>query len=345
MMKRLSPNLLAIAICSATALLAGCNDSNDDNNTSTTPAASSETVKGTAATGKAFVGKVEIINSKGEKSSAVNIKADGTFEVTVPKGAPYLIKASNKDSGGGVDAPLIDLYSYLADASKAVNVTQLTTQAVYDANGQTNLENLYKDWATSYTRLTEEKLLAAAKRVAANLDTVLAAKFTAAGVDSKTMNVFTIPFTAAHGTTAGTGLDKVLDGVTISGFNSCNAGGCTISYSFFDATYVWKYDISTTGYNITFNGGGTGPIGSGQKCTVNMDYSYSINGFSGNANYKICYDNFPANAACSAGNGTLSNILSNFSIPGATGSVKINKYTYSAVASCPADAIKVAYNP
>lgn len=258
-MKRLSQSLLAIAICSATALLAGCDDNDDNNTTGTTaPVATTETVKGTAATGKAFVGKVEVINSKGEKSSAVTIKADGTFEVTVPKGAPYLIKASNKGTGGGVDAPLIELYSYLADASKAVNVTQLTTQAVYDANGQTNLENLYKDWATSYTRLTQDKLLAAAKRVVANLDTVLAAKFTQAGVDAKTTNVFTIPFTAAHGTTAGTGLDKVLDGVTIAGFNNCNAGGCTISYTINDATYNWKYDISTTGYNITFNGTGPG---------------------------------------------------------------------------------------
>lgn len=343
-MKRLSQSLLAIAICSATALLTGCNDNNDDNNATTSPAATTDTVKGTAATGKAFVGKVEVINSKGEKSSAVTIKADGTFEVTVPKGAPYLIKASNKGTGGGVDAPLIDLYSYLADAGKAVNVTQLTTQAVYDANGKTSLENLYNSWATQYSRLTEEKILTAAKIVAANLDSVLAAKFTAAGVDAKTLNVFTIPFTAAHGTTAGTGLDKVLDGVTITGFNNCNAGGCTISYSFFDASYVWKYDISTTGYNITFNGG-TGPVGSGQKCSVNMDYSVTVPGVPAiNDIVKLCYENFPENAACAAGNGTLANLVAAYNIPGAVGTIKINKYTYSTVSSCPAGAIKFTYN-
>lgn len=344
-MKRLGYSLLTVAMCMGTAALVGCNDNNDNNSGSTTTPATTETIKGTAATGKAFVGKVQVINSKGEKSTLVSIGADGTFTVTVPKGAPYLIKASNKDTGGGVDAPLIDLYSYLADASKAVNVTQLTTQAVYDANGQTSLENLYNSWASQYNRLTEEKILTAAKRVAANLDSVLAAKFTAAGVDAKTLNVFTIPFTAAHGTTVGTGLDKVLDGVTITGFNNCTAGACTISYSFFDAAYTWKYDISTTGYNVTFNGNGTGPVGSGQKCLVNMDYSATLAGFPPvNAAYKICYDNFPANASCAAGNGTLSNLVTNFNIPGAVGTVKINKYTYSAVASCPADAIKYSYN-
>ncbi|MFZ3194196.1 MAG: hypothetical protein WA154_13445, partial [Moraxellaceae bacterium] len=91
-------NTLCCAILvGASMLLVACNDDDPktSNTTPTTPAAETAKIEGVAATGKPFVGKVEVVNAQGKKSSAVTINADGTFSVDVPKGAPYLIRAFN----------------------------------------------------------------------------------------------------------------------------------------------------------------------------------------------------------------------------------------------------------
>ncbi len=230
-------SLMGVAILTGAAtLLTACGGGGgSDTPPSTTPGVQVDTINGTAATGKAFVGTVVVVNKDGLASAPAPIAADGTFKVNVVKGAPYLIKASNGKTG---DA-LVELYSYLADAQKRVNVTQLTTQAVYDANAQAKLADLYAQWATRHAALTQAKIDTAAKKVAANLNTQL----TAAGLNPKAISIFNDYFRANS-----TGIDKVLDQVKIS--YNCNIGSCNVNYIVNGFAFDWNYSIDVSGYNI-----------------------------------------------------------------------------------------------
>jgi hypothetical protein len=345
-MKTVNPKSLALAVCiGSMTLLAACNDSdNNDNPAPAKPApVTTETIKGTAALGKAFVGKIVVKNKDGKESTPVTINADGTFEVTVPTGAPYLIKATNEKTGD----QLVELYSYLADASKNINVTQLTTQAVFAANNQTKLANLYADWVASYTALTQAKIDEAAKKVAANLN----AQFINAGYDvaaSKKVNIFNDAFKAAYGTQAGTGIDKVLDKVVVN--YNCNVSACNVAYTVNGAAYTWNYGIDTTGYTVVVDSGGNGPAGSGKSCLIDMDYDYSVvvpnfGTQTGTLAYKVCYENFPANSACSGGNQSLKSFAQAGAISGQIPgySITVRKFDVSSVATCPSGVIKAVY--
>lgn len=96
---------------------------------------------------------------------------------------------------------------------------------------------------------------------------------------------------------------------------------------------------------VTGTGGGAG---SGQSCLVNVNYTItglpapapsSISGIS-----KVCYNNFPENTVCSSSNQALNGQLSNVNIPtGFPGGTYSAQYSFSPVASCPADAIIATY--
>lgn len=180
--------LCGAILVSASMLLTACND--DDPKTSNTPnapATQTEEINGVAATGKPFTGKIEVVNAKGQKSTAIDIAADGTFTVTVPKGAPYLLKAFNDATGEA-------LYSYAAAAGRA-NVTQLTTAALFDVNAQVDVQKLYEDWAKQASTVTQESVLQSAAEVVANLKSqMLAVGLTAAKVNA--LNVFNYEFEA-----------------------------------------------------------------------------------------------------------------------------------------------------
>lgn len=266
-MKALTMKALTLAICTGSAfMLSACGSDNNDNNSNNQqpgtqqPSTQTETIKGTAATGKALVGKVVVKNKDGKESSAVEVKADGTFEVAAPKGAPYLIKAYNDQAGDQA----ITLYSYAADAKAQVNVNQLTTQAMFAANNQANLVTLYAEWAKQNAALTQTKIEEAAKQVAANLQ----AQFTAAGIDAKTLNIFNYKFTPN-----GTGFDAVLDKVKISGFNNCNVSSCNINYTVNGVNYGWNYTIDTSGYNLTLTNGNGGGFGGNQNLKITTSVS------------------------------------------------------------------------
>lgn len=232
-------------LVSTSMLLAACND--DDPKTSsstpTAPAVEMAKIEGVAATGKPFIGKVEVVNAQGKKSNAVTINADGTFSVDVPKGAPYLIRAFNDNSAD-------TLYSYAVAAGYA-NVTQLTTAALYDANSQLNLADLYTAWAEKVSQVTEEKVLQAAKEVVANLkNTMLENGLTTTEVNS--LNVFNYKFAA----TANNKFDNFLDDVQIS--YTCGVQACNVSYTVNDQTFSWNYNIGVNGITIDFNNTGGG---------------------------------------------------------------------------------------
>jgi len=237
--------LCCAILVGASMLLAACNDDDPktSNTTPTTPAAETAKIEGVAATGKPFVGKVEVVNAQGKKSSAVTINADGTFSVDVPKGAPYLIRAFN-------DNPAETLYSYAVAAGYA-NVTQLTTAALYDANAQNNLADLYTAWAEKISEVTEEKVIQAAKEVVANLkDTMLENGITETEISK--LNVFNYQF-AANPTNK---FDNFLDDVQIS--YACSVQACSVSYTVNDQAFSWNYNINVNGITIDFNNTGGG---------------------------------------------------------------------------------------
>jgi hypothetical protein len=233
--KAFSKNHLSIGLAvtmSVTALLSltACNNDNN-NSTPTTPATS--TLSGTAATGKAFVGKVEAINKAGVKSAPATVGTDGKFSVTVEKGAPYLLHAISPSGD-----PLQDLYSYAA-AESDTNVTSLTTQAVLDANDNKPLAALINSWATA--TLNDAKIIASAKKVTANLKDIFAAKGL---TDVTKINPFTFHFTAG----SGVGLDGVLDQVKFT--YNCSATACSYDVKNGESTFGWSATIDTSGITI-----------------------------------------------------------------------------------------------
>jgi hypothetical protein len=291
---------LSAALIAVTALsLTACNNNDDDNAAAPAPAAPSNvTLTGTAATGKAFSGKIEAVNKAGVKSTAVTVNADGTYSVVVPAGAPYLLHAI--DPSGD---PTKDLYSYAAAVGKT-NVTSLTTQALLDANDNKPLAALVSAWATA--TLNDAKVLASAKKVTANLSDILAAK----GLTNvPKINPFTYSFVAG----SHTGYDAVLDQVKIS--YNCSASVCSYDVKNGESSFSWKATIDTSG--ITFdlkdinNGGNPVPTGN-----FTLDIVTTVSGF---AAPKVTINNIPkpANKAefCSASATTDAyKNLSNFSI-------------------------------
>lgn len=264
-MKTFNFKVLTLAICTGAALtLTACGSDNSDD-VKPQPqqsAAQTETIKGMAATGKAFAGKVIVKNKDGKESNAVDIKADGSFEVTAPKGAPYLIKAYNDKTGDQATV----LYSYAADTKATVNVNQLTTQALFSANDQADLAKLYGDWVKQSVAINQTAIEEAAKKVAANLQ----AQFATVNIDATKLNIFNYSFKPD-----GKGFDAVLDKVQISGFNNCNVTSCNVKYTVNGTDYSWNYGISTNGYSWVIDNGNGGGLGG----NYNLKVTTSVSGF------------------------------------------------------------------
>ena len=298
--------------------LVACGDDDDSSSGSNNPpAAQTETIKGVAATGKPFAGKIKVVNASGVESTEVTIAADGSYTVTVPKGAPYLLKAYNDQQ---------TLYSYAPKvvANIPVNITQLTTAALFDANAQMNLEGLFDEWEKAATRPTEADVVQSAKEVVANLKTTMIENgLTATEVNG--LNVFNYKFTP----TADNKFDNLLDDVQMS--YTCNVTACNVSYTVNDKTFEWNYSIGVDGITIDFNGGGTGVV-TGENCLANV--RGTVLGQS--INSQTCYVNFPVAGACSNNNPVFSGLTATF--PSGTVTVSFSK-----VATCPSAANLVDY--
>ena len=319
-MRFIRQTLSGALIAGLTIGLVACGD--DDDNSNNPPAAQTETITGVAATGKPFAGKIKVINASGVESSEVTIAADGSYTVTVPKGAPYLLKATSTEGQPQT------LYSYAPKivANIPVNITQLTTTALFDANTQLNLANLYTNWANQSLRPTEAAVLQSAKEVIANLKVVMQANgLTEAQVNS--LNVFNHKFTPVTTDKFDNLLDDVFVGYDCA---TANATSCTASYTVNDSTFTWNYNIDTTGITISFDGTGL-PSGSGQTCVATVS-AVAVTA-------KVCFNNFPENAACSAQNAALVALAQAQAQAVGGGSV-----SFAPAAACPADAlVKIDY--
>jgi hypothetical protein len=238
-------NTLVAVLFAATlpsVVLTGCGGgSNATPSQTNTSTQASQTLNGVAATGKPLVGKVVAVNAQGERSAPVEIAADGSFSVSVPKGAPYLLKAYNADAS-------VNLYSYVANASVdgQVNINQLTTAAVLNASANVNLEKLFDRWENRPPLINDQAMLNAATQVVFNLnDEMLRLGFTADQIN--TLNVFTVSFSPVLGDL----FDTLLDNVSVD--LNCGALACDATYKLLGQTLVWSSSFDPNQFDLSFN--------------------------------------------------------------------------------------------
>jgi len=174
-------------------LITGCGSDSGGDKTAT--------LRGTAATGAAIVGHIEVTDANGAMLSNVSINADGSFTADVTNMSPPFILMAVPDNGGQTE------YSFADTENLTVNITPLTTLAMYLANGEQDLGALASNWVTQSSQITSEALEAAKTRV----NQSFSAKFEEKGLNAETYNFFSTVFN-----TDATGIDAVMDSISIN---------------------------------------------------------------------------------------------------------------------------------
>ena len=210
-----------------------------------------KTLKGTAATGAAIVGTVEVIGTGGNLATAT-IEVDGSFKVKVNgMDAPFMLRtvASNGSASE---------YSYAEKANIKVNITPLTTAAmVLASNSTTNPSTMFNSWVSSHVNVTAAGIENAQAIVNANLS----AQYIANNLDPLVYDFFGTEFDANH-----TGFDGLLDSVSVrilNGVITVTAGGVEIPF---------EYSIDITGFDI----GGVSNIGGTTDTGGTIDTSGTV---------------------------------------------------------------------
>jgi mono/diheme cytochrome c family protein len=192
--------LLALAGCGG-----GSSDSNEKTGNESVATATNTSLSGVAASGAAVVGLVLLKDSSPSPVQlSTSSASDGSFAFnTTGLKPPFLLKTA---------ATTPALYS-LADANGRTNLTPLTTLALAQAAGSTDLAKLFSDPAAG-------AVIAAAGRMSASVSTLQTLLAPLLGQFAVTTNLLSGAFSANH-----TGLDAVLDAITVS----VSAGTVTIT--------------------------------------------------------------------------------------------------------------------
>lgn len=116
--------------------------------------------------------------------------------------------------------------------------------------------------------------------------------------------------------------------------------------SIYTAQVLTTFNVVNGGIVVTVGGTGGG-TGSGQSCLATVNYTVTgvpvIGSVSGS--HKVCYNNFPANAACSASNQQLQGLVSAVNIPtGTAGGTVSYQYNFSSVANCESSGANITVN-
>ncbi len=189
----------------------------------------SASLSGVAATGAAVDGMVYVIDSTGAQASAA-VNPDGSFTLALGgMTPPYLLKAV--PNGGGAT-----LYSFASKANTAVNVTPLTSLAVFLA-ANTDLGALYDSWSTNSGVLTDTSIESEQKVINANLSGLYA---------SHSVDATYYDFMKASFNTDGTGIDGVLDALNVA----IDFGASNFSVDVNGSPTTWDAAISTANINI-----------------------------------------------------------------------------------------------
>ncbi len=211
----------ALLIAGVAIVLAACGGGGGG--TSSQPPASSSTsytVEGTAATGRALQGTINLYGRNGGKVANVAIDTDGRFSVQ-PTGLtpPFLIEAVPDDPAQP------SLYSF-SIASGVANVTPMTTLALYLANGGSDPAALASSWPARAAAISTA-LPDAQKTVNANFVGVFSSRDPSLDIDFTRYNFFTEPFAI------GDPYDRILDllSVDVSGGSlAVTVGGTPFSF-------------------------------------------------------------------------------------------------------------------
>jgi hypothetical protein len=271
----------------AMAGLAACGGGTDDDPAAGGGSSPTAQITGLAAVGAPIVGAtVTGINANGQTVTTVT-GSDGSYTLQIGEAAPYALQVT--------DASGQTWTSYAAAAGRA-NITPLTTLAMADAWGYKPLADLLAAWQANAP--TPEQVLAAAAKVNANLQATMRAQ----GVDPAALNVFTADFAAN-----GQGLDAVLDAMRVR--FDCSATACSQTITGPDGSVLisWNAGISTTGFTVSWDGGGTGGgsvnVNLG-ACSANptagswsMVVQTAVSGLGGVPIPEICIDGLPAKPA------------------------------------------------
>lgn len=224
-------HLLSILLAITGLMLSGCGGSGGGT-------AASSTLSGTAATGAAIVGHIEITGANGASLTNVPINSDGSYNADVSNmAAPFIIVAIPDDTS----LPL--QYSYAGSVNVTVNVTPLTTLAMFLANSQQDLATLVSGWNS--TMIDTMALQTAQARINANF----AAQFQTQGLDETSYNFFSGNFAVD-----GSGFDALLDNVIIA----IDMAGSAFSVQVGGAPFTFDTSIDTSTININGNDGGNG---------------------------------------------------------------------------------------
>ncbi len=201
---------LATVLLSLALLLGGCTEddinalaaNHEITNTSPIPSSSAASLSGTAATGAAIVGHIVITDVNGYTNSNVIINPDGTFNADVTNMVPPFILSAIPD-----DSSQATQYSYAGKANKTVNLTPLTSLALFMAYNKEDIRAIANHWVAYSNKITETVLATAQTQINSNFD----AQLQAHGLNPGSYDFFTTPFT-----TDNTGIDAVLDSLSIN---------------------------------------------------------------------------------------------------------------------------------
>lgn len=257
MMKRLSSAIKGLSAILLAFSLVSCSDTDGP----------PEDLIGTVVSGEPALGTVYVVDANGVELSE-EVGLSGTFKVDVrKKTAPFMLKFVTKD---GLVA---EQFSYTEESDALVNITPLTSLAIFVANGNADPAILYNNWSSTFVTITPEIVTNAQAIVNANLLT----QFTAFSLDPLTYDFFGTAFAAN-----GTSIDGLLDATTVD----ISAGFADISVLevgnivFNTGINVSGYDIggavtATTGaYTVTIDISVAGVTSTAATLSVNLPASY-----------------------------------------------------------------------
>ncbi len=196
-------------------------------------------LEGTAATGAPISGFVYLQDKNGQPGNGVpyTINADGSFSIDVSEFTPpFMLKALSNDG-------LIAEYSW-ANKTGTVNITPMTTLALFEASGRDDLEEVFDNWATRSGDVDPSEVQQTAEALIENFREQLEA----AGVNVKKFDLFASSFEANN-----TGFDAVLDDVAIN--IDLNGGTVTVNGQQFDISdAIDQGNIGQGDWTLTITG-------------------------------------------------------------------------------------------
>ena len=287
---------LAMMAASSLALTACGSDSDSSSSPSDTDQPDTQVLTGTAATGLAMDGTVYVYDAEGRSTNVV-IEDDGTFSVNVDgMTAPFMLEARPDD------ASLAIQYSFAEAADINVNVTPLTTLALFLANDKQSLAVLLAAWDDQAESFDETALAEAEETILANF----ADQFEEQSIVAETYDLFNAVFSANQ-----TGFDAVLDDVKI--VFDMDGGSFDVDVDEADYTFVPDADFDDETGGETGGETDTTPdaISFASQTDINPDEDafsevVTVTGFDGAATVTITNGQFQVNNGNWVTTGTIS---------------------------------------